>query len=272
MIFVILTDCFLQIICIVLYIFVALSNFLFTCQPVCLSVCQTTCLFIHLFIYLYLIYLSVHVSANLFIYLLIYLYAFVFIIYENKIIKFWYFLSLIFALLFSNKDYWIYKIINTSFIFSLSQNFFCIAILDAQNLQIKMNKTSKYPKWVIASSQTCQDDINLSEVLNKGEKSHDSHNSTGNRSESGTKINDHQGLNTASCKRVRLEVKLVRENVIYLSKRNWSHLEISLSKGLKFVPSDWATLKREFERLCLMWHFRNDKQTFATDKFRPQYE
>ena len=37
-----------------------------------------------------------------------------------------------------------------------------------------MNKFSKYPKGVIASLQTFQDYINLSEALTKGEKSNDS--------------------------------------------------------------------------------------------------
>ena len=75
------------------------------------------------------------------------------------------------------------------------------------------------------------------------------------------------------------ERKFVSKNVINLSNRNLSQSEISLlSKGLKFVPSaneiDRAKLKRELEeygrKLRLIWHFRNDEQTFSTDKFRPK--
>ena len=47
---------------------------------------------------------------------------------------------------------------------------------------VTINKTSKYPKGESASSQTCQDDINLTEVLTEEEKSNDSLDSTGNRS------------------------------------------------------------------------------------------
>ena len=62
-------------------------------------------------------------------------------------------------------------------------------------------------------------------------------------------------------------MSLICEKEIYLGL---------LSKGLKFVPSankiDQAKLKRELEeygrKLHLVWHFRSDKQTFSTDKFR----
>ena len=45
---------------------------------------------------------------------------------------------------------------------------------------VTINKTSKYPKGESAFSQTCQDDINLSEVLTEVKESNDSLDSTGN--------------------------------------------------------------------------------------------
>ena len=134
-----------------------------------------------------------------------------------------------------------------------------------------MNKTSKNPNWESASSETCQDDINLSEVLTMGEKSNDSIDSTGNRSESGTQVNDHQDTNTASYQGARLHVKFVSKNIINLSKRNLSPPEIFLLfKGLKFVPAahriDQAKSKRELEeygrKFCLMWHFQKMQENF----------
>ena len=98
-------------------------------------------------------------------------------------------------------------------------------------------------------------------------------------SEPGKQYQNHQGNNTTSLNKPRLEGKFLSKNVINLSKRNLSRSEISLlSKGLKFVPSankiDRAKLKRELEeygrKLRLIWHFRNDKRTFSTDKFRPK--
>ena len=83
-----------------------------------------------------------------------------------------------------------------------------------------MNKTSKYQKRKSASSETCEGDINLSEVLTKEEKNNDSLDTTGNRSESGTQVNDHQYINSASYKGLRLETKFVSKNVISLSRRN----------------------------------------------------
>ena len=56
---------------------------------------------------------------------------------------------------------------------------------------VTINKISKYMKGKSASSQTCQYDINLSVVLTEAEKSNDSLDSTGNRSEFGTQVNDH---------------------------------------------------------------------------------
>ena len=79
---------------------------------------------------------------------------------------------------------------------------------------VAINENSKYPKGESASSQSCQDDINLSEVLTEAEKSDDSLDSTGNHSESDTQANDHQYINTASYKRLRLEGKFVSKNVI----------------------------------------------------------
>ena len=153
--------------------------------------------------------------------------------------------------------------------------------LEFENLctLVTRNKTSKHPKGESASSQTCQDDINLIEVLNEEEKSNDALESTGNFSEPGTQANDHQDIYTAFYKELRLEGKFVSKNVFNLSRRNLSPPEISLlSKGLKFVPSankiDRAKLKRELEeygrKLRLMWHFWNDERTFTAEKFRPK--
>ena len=140
---------------------------------------------------------------------------------------------------------------------------------------VTINKTSKHPKGESASSQTCQDDINLTKALNKEEKSNNSIDSTGNCSEPGTQANDHQDIDTA----LRLEGKFVSKNVFNLSRKNLSPPEISsLSKRLKFVPLpnkiDREKLKGDLEeygrKLRLMWHFRNDKQTFTAEKFRPK--
>ena len=92
----------------------------------------------------------------------------------------------------------------------------------------------------------------MAEVLNEEEKSNDSIDSIGNCSEPGTQANDHQDINTAFYKGLRLEGKFVSENVINLSRGNLSPPEISLLfKGLKSAPSankiDRAKLKREME-------------------------
>ena len=82
--------------------------------------------------------------------------------------------------------------------------------------------------------------------------------------------------NVAMFRGNRLEGKFVSKNVINLSRRNLSSVEISLlSKGLKFVPIankiDQAKLKRELEeygrKLRLMWHFRNDERRFSLERF-----
>ena len=93
---------------------------------------------------------------------------------------------------------------------------------------VTINKVSKYQKGKSASSQTFQDDINLSVVLTEAEKSNDSLNSTGNRSEFGTQLSDHQYINKMFHKGLRIEEKFVSKNVINLSRRNLSPTEISL--------------------------------------------
>ena len=74
-----------------------------------------------------------------------------------------------------------------------------------------------------------------------------------------------------------LKGKFVSSNVINLSKRELSENEISLlSKGLKFVPTptsvNRAQLKEELEsfgrRLRLLWHFRNEENSFCPNPFR----
>ena len=130
-----------------------------------------------------------------------------------------------------------------------------------------------------ATSQTYQDDTNLQEYLSREEKNNEIVDGTENLSEPSKQLDNHQDNNTASVNKTRLEEKFVSKNVINLAKRNLSRSEVSLlSKGLKFVPSankmDGAKLKKELEeyrrKLRLMWHFRNDEQTFSSDKFRPK--
>ena len=65
-------------------------------------------------------------------------------------------------------------------------------------------------------------------VLNEEEKSNDSLNSTENCSRSGTQANDHQDINTAFYKGLRLEGKFLSKNVFNLSRRNIPPPEISL--------------------------------------------
>ena len=90
----------------------------------------------------------------------------------------------------------------------------------------------------------------MAEVLNEEEKSNDLLDNTGNCSEPGIQANDHQDINTAFYKGLRLEGKFVSKNVFILSRRYLPPPEISLlSKGLIFVPSankvGQAKLKRE---------------------------
>ena len=120
----------------------------------------------------------------------------------------------------------------------------------------------------------------MTEVLTEEEKSNNSLDSTGDRQDINTVINDHQDINTAFYKGLKVEGTFVSKNFINLSRRNISPTEISLSpNGLKFVPStntiDRAKLKRENWKnmegsFRLIWHFRNDERTFTADKFRPK--
>ena len=117
---------------------------------------------------------------------------------------------------------------------------------------VTINKTSKHPNGESATSQTCQDDINLTEVLNKEEKGNDSLDTTGNCSELVAQANDHRDINTTFYKGLSLEGKFISKNFFNLSRRNLSSPEISLlCKGLKFVPPankvDRAELKRDLE-------------------------
>ena len=115
--------------------------------------------------------------------------------------------------------------------------------------------------------------------ITEEEKRNDLLDGTGNCWVSGIQANNHQGVNTAFYKGLRLEGKLVSKNIINLAWRNLSPPEISLlCKGLKCVPStnkiDWAKLKRGLEeyrrKLRLIWHFGNDEWTFTAEKFRPK--
>lgn len=87
---------------------------------------------------------------------------------------------------------------------------------------VKINKTSKYSKGKSAFSQTCQDDINLSEFVTETEKSDDSLDSRVNPSGTGTQVSDHQGINREFYQGLRLESLLVSKNYINLSRRNLS--------------------------------------------------
>ena len=88
----------------------------------------------------------------------------------------------------------------------------------------------------------------------------------------------HDNDNIATYKEERLEGKFVSSNVINLSRRNLSEVEISfLSKGLMFVPTankiDRVKLKTELEEYGrkhrLIWYFRNYEKLFPYEKFRP---
>ena len=77
----------------------------------------------------------------------------------------------------------------------------------------------------------------------------------------------------------RLQGNFVSKNVVNLSRQNLTGSEISLlSKGLNFVPIsntiDKAKLKIELEALGrilrLKWHFRNEKNVFDLDQFKPK--
>ena len=122
-----------------------------------------------------------------------------------------------------------------------------------------------------------RDVTNLPDILTGEEKNNDSVDGTGNLSEYGKQLDNHQDSNTTFLNKTRLKGKFVSKNVINLSRKNLSRSEISLlSKGLNFVQLAnkiiRAKLEREMEeygrRLRLMWHFRNDERTFSTDKFR----
>ena len=127
--------------------------------------------------------------------------------------------------------------------------------------------------------QTCQDESVLLKVLNADDNKNEKFNSTDDLYNCEKEYNVLKGNKIASQIGVRLDYKCVSKNVINLSKRNLSALEISLlPKGLRFVHTankiDRAKLKAELEeygrKLRLMWHFRNDEQLFATDRFRPK--
>ena len=129
------------------------------------------------------------------------------------------------------------------------------------------------------ASQTCQDESGLLKVLNTEDKKNEKFNSTEDLYNCEKEANIFKGNDIASQIGVRLEGKFVSKNGINLSRRNLSVSEISLlSKGLKFVPTankkDRVKLKTELEeygkKLRLMWHFKNDERSFATDRFRPK--
>ena len=90
-----------------------------------------------------------------------------------------------------------------------------------------LSQLIKLLKEESASSQTRQDDINLTEVPNEEEKSYDSLDSTGNCSEPRTQTNDHQDINTAFYKWLRLESKFVGKNVSNLQEETYLHLKFA---------------------------------------------
>ena len=75
------------------------------------------------------------------------------------------------------------------------------------------------------SSQTCQDDINVTEVLNEEEKSNNLLVITGHCSEPGTQANDHQDINTAFYKGLRLEGKFLVKMFSTCQEENYLHLK-----------------------------------------------
>ena len=122
------------------------------------------------------------------------------------------------------------------------------------------------------ASQTCQDESGLLKVLNAEDKKNEKFNGTENLHICEEKGNVLKVNNIASQIGVGLQGTFLSKNVINLSRRNLSALEVLLlSKGLKFVPAankiDRAKLKTELEeyerKLRFMWHFRNDEQSFA---------
>ena len=83
----------------------------------------------------------------------------------------------------------------------------------------------------------------------------------------------------ASQKGVKLEGNFVSKSVVNLSIRYLSASEVSLlSKGLRFVPAvqnvDPVKMKTELaeygRKLLLIRSFRNNGQSFVTDRFRPK--
>ena len=129
------------------------------------------------------------------------------------------------------------------------------------------------------ASQTCQDESGLLKVLNTEDKKNEKFNTTEDLYNCEKEANIFKRNDIASQIGVRLEGKFVSKNGINLSRRNLSVSEISLlSKGLKFVPTankkDRAKLKTELEeygrKLRLMWHFKNNERSLATDRFRPK--
>ena len=170
---------------------------------------------------------------------------------------------------------------STFLIFNSHQTFFCIVILGVQILKIYTrfwhNKIDKYRKRVNVTSQSYRDGINLLQYLSKEEKNNDLVDGTEDLSDPGKQLDNNQDSNTASLNKKKLEWKFVSKNVVHFSRRNlfWSDISL-LSEGVKFVPwvnkIDRAKLKTELEergrKLRLMRYFRNDEQTFSTDKFR----
>ena len=141
-----------------------------------------------------------------------------------------------------------------------------------------LNKTCKNHEEMNNAPQSCQDESGLLKVLNKEDKKNEKFNSTEDLYNCEKERNVFKGNNIASQIGVRLEGRFVIKNAINLSRRNLSACEISLlSKGLNFVPTankiDRAKRKvrKEYERILrLMWHFRNNEQSFVADRFRPK--
>ena len=122
--------------------------------------------------------------------------------------------------------------------------------------------------------QSYRDGINLPEYLSREGKNNDIVDGTEDLSAPIKQLDNHQNSNTASLSKPRLEGKFISKTAVNLSRRNLSRSEIPLLfKGLKFANKiDRAKLKRELReygrKLRLMWNFRNDEQTYSTDKLR----
>ena len=114
-----------------------------------------------------------------------------------------------------------------------------------------------------ATSQTYRDVTNLPDILTGEEKSNDSVDGTGNLSEYGKQLDNHQDSNTTSLNKTRLKGKFVSKNAINLSRKNLSQSEISLlSKGLNFVQLANKVVRAKLKRDGRIWEEASSNVAF----------